>query len=290
MTIPTLGGKIRFHFDNLHFDAPLRLDPYRVMQVGDLASDGGFSCPEHRQVVDEITYIAEGNAVFLCDGTPYPVEKGDVVVNRKGTLHAIDAKHSSLRYYYIGLEIADCSAKEEQALRHFLETDKKCVARADRSVASAFQDIFGNMLNRDAFSDRLIADAVRKMLVWTKRSFEGSSARIYLPEIASGRGRFLSEICVFLDSSVEDMDALKCLPQRFGYSYSYLSGLFSKALGMNLREYFLMRRHEHECTLLKQGCSVTAIAEKMGYSSVHSFSHAFSAREGIAPSVYKKKE
>ncbi|MDD6883748.1 MAG: AraC family transcriptional regulator [Eubacteriales bacterium] len=283
--IPT--GRIRFHFDNLHFDDPLNLGPYRVMQVGDLASDGDFKCPSHIQQVHEITYIVNGSAVFVCDGKRIPVEKGMVVVNTRGSLHEIlPVEHAPLRYYYIGLEISDTSAPEDKILKHFLDTCRRNTASADRSVAGAFQDIFCNMLNQDSFSTQLMRDAVRKLLVWTKRSFDGGGRHVYLPEIQSGKSRFLSEVCSYLDSSVEDMGALKRLPAQFGYSYSYLSGMFSKAMGLSLRQYFLMRRHEHECTLLKQGYSVTAVAEKMGYGSVHSFSHAFAARNGAAPSLY----
>ena len=41
-----------------------------------------------------------------------------------------------------------------------------------------------------------------------------------------------------------------------------------------------------------EGCdfnSVTEVAERMGYSSIHAFSNAFSAREGVSPSVYADK-
>ncbi len=50
-----------------------------------------------------------------------------------------------------------------------------------------------------------------------------------------------------------------------------------------------MSRHKRACELLCEGYSVTAVAEKMGYSSIHVFSKAFSAREGMSPSAYAEK-
>ena len=60
-------------------------------------------------------------------------------------------------------------------------------------------------------------------------------------------------------------------------------------MGLSLKEYFLMSRHRRACELLKGGMSVTAVAERMGYSSIHVFSKSFTSREGLSPSEYVKK-
>lgn len=285
------ASRARFHFDNLHFDDPLRYGPYLVMQVGDLATGKDFECVEHVQAVHEITYVVNGKGAFLCDGEAYQVSRGDVILNRMGSRHAIYGDSDDpIRYFYIGFIIADTSNEEEKLLDEFLNESISVVSKGHKSISVAFQDIFNNMLNPDRFSERLTADAVRKLIVWTKRSFDLSAGRFYLPEEEPEKNRMLSEICSYLDSSVEDRGALKGLSDKFSYSYSYLSSIFSKSMGMSLREYFLNRRFERECELLSQGNSVTAVAETMGYGSVHSFSHAFSARAGMPPSLYITKK
>lgn len=285
-----LSGRIQFNFDNLHFDDPLTFGPYRIMQFGDLSADYAFACPQHVQRVHEISYVVSGKAIFVCDNKNFITEKDSVIVCPKGILHEIlPLDNEPLRYYYLGIEIADRTDPVERAMEDFLQGCDRYVARADRAVVSAFQDIFYNMLNQDDFSNQLIVGAVRKLLVWTKRSFDGIGSRVQLPVAYEEKHRILSELCSTMDESVEDKDALKQLPAKFGYSYSYLSGLFSKAMGMSLRAYFNMRRYEYACSLLEEGGSVTEVAEKMGYSSVHSFSHAFADRSGFAPSHYMEK-
>ncbi len=280
-----LFANARFHFDNLHFDNPLKYGPYTIMQVGDLAAGKGYECQEHIQEVDEITYVVSGKGTFYFNGEALPVSRGDVIFNKKSSKHAIvGSTDDPIRYFYIGFAINSTGAAEEKTLSNFLRDTTQRSAKAHKSVSSAFQDIFNNMLNSDDFSKKLTEDAVRKLIVWTKRSFELGAGKIYSPEEEPEKNRMLSEICLYLEASVEDRGALKNLPKMFSYSYSYLSSVFSKAMGMSLREYFLIRRYEKEYELLLQGNSVTTVAEKMGYGSVHSFSHAFSARAGIPPS------
>lgn len=280
-----LFSDARFHFDNLHFDNPLKYGPYTIMQVGDLAAGSGYECQEHIQEVDEITYVVSGKGIFYFDGEEVSVSRGDVIFNKKSSRHAIvGSEEDPIRYFYIGFVIDKATTNEDKQLSKFLKTTTQRLAKAHKSVFSAFQDIFNNMLNSDEFSKKLTEDAVRKLIVWAKRSFELGAGKIYSPEEEPEKNRMLSEICLYLESSVEDRGALKNLPKMFSYSYSYLSSVFSKAMGVSLREYFLIRRYEKEYELLSQGNSVTAVAEKMGYGSVHSFSHAFSARAGIPPS------
>ena len=56
---------VRFHFDNLFFNDPLELGPYRLRQAGDLAADRGFRCGRHRQKWHELSYILSGTAEFV---------------------------------------------------------------------------------------------------------------------------------------------------------------------------------------------------------------------------------
>jgi len=282
-----LSGRIRYNFDNLHFDNPLAYGPYLIMQFGDLSADCNLACPKHIQRVHEISYIVSGKAIFICNKKKHIVEKGMVFVTPKGSTHEIlPYKNEPLRYYYLGIEIVDQSNCTERILEEFLRNCSKSCAIGDRAIEAAFRDIFYNVLNQDQFSSQLIIDAIRKLLIWTKRVFDGGITRVQIPVAYEEKHRILAEICTELEESVENKDALKQLPEKFGYSYSHLTGLFSKAMDMSLREYFLMRRMEHACSLLKAGIKVTDVAEKMGYSSVHAFSHAFSSRLGVSPSQY----
>lgn len=282
--------KPKFHFDNIFMEKPPATGPYRLWQVGDFATDGAFVCGKHQQKMLEVSYCVSGNCTFFADEKRFSLTAGDLIITRPGCIHDICCSDpEGFRYYYLAFSFTDTSQPVEQELRAFFRNPPETPVAADKSVPNAFQDIFRNILNQDCFSAKLTEDALRRVLVWTLRSFRKDSCQIYLPENGMDKNPLLSQICAYLDESVEDISALKTLPDRFGYSYSYLSSLFSKAIGMSLKRYFQIQRHGRACELLEQGHSVTQVASILGYASVHVFSHAFSELEGMPPSSYKKR-
>ncbi len=278
---------VKFHFDNTFYNEPISFAPFNLVQVGDIDTYSGFKCMRHTQIAHEITYIVRGNANILCGNKTYLCKTGDIIFNPKGTAHAIDsADGHSLRYYYIAFDIVDCENECEKKLYDFFKTAKAGCMTADRSIPHTFHDIFLNLYGGDEFSSTIISDSIRKLLIYAKRSLSGDANQVYVPDVRFGKKRTVAQICSFIDSNVEDIDTLKKLPQKFGYSYSYISSFFSKSMGLSLKEYFLMSRHRRACELLRSGMTVTAVAERMGYSSIHVFSKAFCSREGISPSEY----
>ena len=280
---------VKFHFDNTFYDEPMLFLPYSLVQVGDIDTYSGFKCVRHTQIAHEITYIVRGNANILCGDKTYQSTAGDIIFNPKGSVHAIDsADGHSLRYYYIAFDIVSREDECEAKLSKFFNSAVPACAVADRSIPHTFHDIFLNLYGNDEFSNTIVADSIRKLLIYVLRSLSGEANRVYVPDVRFGKKRTVAQICSFIDSNVEDIDALKKLSQKFDYSYSHISSFFSKSMGFSLKEYFLMSRHRRACELLRSGMSVTAVAERMGYSSIHVFSKAFAAREGISPSAYAK--
>lgn len=280
---------VKFHFDNVFLDEPMPCLPFSLVQVGDIDTYSGYRCEEHIQWSHEITYIVRGRANILCGDKTYLCKEGDVIYNPKGSAHAINsADGHSLRYYYIAFDVVDRTNECEQQLGEFFDTQGPIVAIADRTISQTFHDIFLNLYGDDVFSSNIVADSIRKLLIISLRSFKGEANQVYMPDLRFGKKRTVAQICSFIDSNVEDINVLKKLPQKFDYSYSHISSFFSKSMGLSLKEYFLMSRHHRACELLKNGMTVTAVAERMGYSSIHVFSKAFSARENISPSAYVK--
>lgn len=282
-------GYTRFHFDEYDFEHPMSFGPFQIMQFGDLSSQEGYCCPDHKQSVHEITYCVNGRSVFTCGGKAYAVGKGDVIVNPKDTHHTIQCAFGErIRYYYVGFIIADTSRPEYAALEEWITHVTPGAAKGDQVLADAFSDLFVNFINRDAFSEEMVTAALYRLLVWTKRIFDGMTKRLYSTEVRPPKGRLLSELTTYLESHAEDINVLKTLPEQFGYSYSYLSGLFAKANGRSMQSLVNEKRLESAFRLLNEGVPVTEAAEKLGYASIHPFSHWFTRVTGVSPHAYQK--
>jgi AraC-like DNA-binding protein len=77
---------------------------------------------------------------------------------------------------------------------------------------------------------------------------------------------------------------------EFSYSYSYLTTVFKKTMGITLSEYHRSKKLDMAKSLIvEKEHSLSEIAELLGYSSMSSFSKSFSANFGMSPREYAKK-
>jgi AraC-like DNA-binding protein len=80
----------------------------------------------------------------------------------------------------------------------------------------------------------------------------------------------------------------KDLAKALNYTESYLSHLFSQALGTTLTEYLTSLRINEACRLLDQSdTSVSHIALSLGFGSIRSFNRAFRRTTSLSPSEYR---
>ena len=78
--------------------------------------------------------------------------------------------------------------------------------------------------------------------------------------------------------------------EKIPYEYSYLSDLFSSVEGVTIEKFFIQQRIEKvkELIIFDQ-LSLTEIAYKTGFSSVHHLSAQFKKITGLSPSQFRKQ-
>ena len=93
----------------------------------------------------------------------------------------------------------------------------------------------------------------------------------------------------YLKNNMYRINALSSLSKDIGYSYSYLSHLFSQEMGQSLKSFFASIRMDAADKLLLEK-SVTEVSELLGYSSVHAFSRAYkSVRKQLPHTLHQRK-
>lgn len=287
----TTFQRVKFHFDNLHFEVPLEFGAYKLVQAGDLATEADYRCESHIQIVYEISYVVSGEGVFTVDGNPYPLHKDMLFINRPGEEHSIlSSKSNPIRYFYLGFlfDEQSLSKYEYKTLKDFFDTCEKRVAMSSSSLQDSFLKLFNNLITTDMFANSMIEACIHQIVITVYRQYNQTAERVYAPnQPLDGKKRLLYDIIHYIDVESGDMDALQKLSKNFGYSYSYIADLFSHNMGESLKEYFTRRRFERAAQLLEDGMSVTQVAEMLGYKSIHSFSRAFTKRIGVSPLEYR---
>ncbi|MBM7566908.1 helix-turn-helix domain-containing protein [Paenibacillus sacheonensis] len=74
-----------------------------------------------------------------------------------------------------------------------------------------------------------------------------------------------------------------------GYHAIYFSSLFRKCTGDNPKQYLISQRIRKAKYYLLSGEKMEAIAERLGYTSVHYFSRNFKEETGLTPTEFKQQ-
>lgn len=79
------------------------------------------------------------------------------------------------------------------------------------------------------------------------------------------------------------------ISDQLHYEYTYLSNLFSEVEGITIEHFFIRQRIEKvKEFLVYDQLSLSEIAYKLGFSSVHHLSAQFKKETGLTPSHFKK--
>lgn len=121
-------NRAKFHFDNTYAGMDMLYGPYVLYQIGDLSCEAGYQTFEHEQAVYEITYVLSGTGAFYVDDTVYTMQKGDLLLVRKGQMHnIISAEIEPLRFFYLGFDFVEPIVNEKIAqLKSFFDTNSRC--------------------------------------------------------------------------------------------------------------------------------------------------------------------
>ena len=244
----------------------------------------------HEQWCSEITFVYGGQGEIIHNGLRLPIKSGQIHLCFKGDLHqVIPSKTSPMRFYCVGFEINKNNPLSTLFLkaREKIEATHGSVLGDCSDLLSAFETVLGALYERerDEVSAASALSALNYIITAVCNRFlerrEGTSK---IPEKES----LLFYMVSYLKNNVYKIDALKDLSEDTGYSYSYLSHLFSDRMGQSLKNFFTALRMNAATELLRQK-SVTEVSEILGYSSIHAFTRAYKALCGETPGSAKEK-
>ena len=284
-------NRAKFHFDNTYAGMDMLYGPYVLYQIGDLSCEAGYQTFEHEQAVYEITYVLSGTGAFYVDDTVYTMQKGDLLLVRKGQMHNIIlAEIEPLRFFYLGFDFVEPIVNEKIAqLKNFFDTNEQVQFHNAVSLQDTFMRVLSEFISDDVLSNLLIEAYMQEIICGVYRIF---SRKFYKNYLLSGSNnsdeKLVYDVINYIDVHLESMENLSALSAEFGYSYTHIAQKFSAFTGESLKSYHTKRRFEKSNEYLRQGYSVTKVAELMGFKSIHAFSRAYKKYVGIAPREYKK--
>lgn len=108
-------------------------------------------------------------------------------------------------------------------------------------------------------------------------------------EFTAPQSSLISKIQNYLSENFDDQELnLNAVAETFSVNASYLSRLFKEVTSQRFSVYLENLRLDKSCELLREGHSITEVAQKSGYNSVYVFRSAFKRKFGVPPSGYQK--
>ncbi len=244
----------------------------------------------HEQWCDEITFVYGGQGEIVHNGLRLPIKSGQIHLCFKGDLHqVIPSKTSPMRFYCVGFKVDKSNPISLllQRVRERIKATHSTVLGECSDLLAAFETVLGSLYEkeRDEVSCAIALGALNYIITAVCNRFlesrEGTSD-------ISAKESLLFYVVSYLKNNVYKIDALKQLAEDTGYSYSYLSHLFSEKMGQSLKGFFAALRMNAATELLRKK-SVTEVAEILGYSSIHAFTRAYKGLCGETPGSAKEK-
>lgn len=286
------AGNNKFHFDRTYYNEPQIFDFITLYQIGDLYCQGGYSIGEHKQYCYEISYIASGKGYYSSDDKKYPVKTGDIYLNRPGELHnGLADPIDPFRYFYAGFTFINDNVEQNPFthIKKMFDQLKRPVVQDQLDVKTKFLNIFNELINLKEYSSLMIKMYLNQIILLTYRNFFDQWENQYIPDKDAANQKSMVYLIVnYIDKNLCKIKDLTQIADELGYSYSYISHIFSQETGLSIMEYYNQKRFEKAGELLKNGSlSITEIAEMLQYQSINSFSKAFRKNIGISPSEYQ---
>ena len=284
----------KFHFDNEYFTDPQKYGPVALLQIGDLSCESGYVIGDHEQFCYEISFFAYGMGYMFTNGTSYPIKQGDIYLSLPGERHnGIADINNPFRMLYMAFNFEDLSDDDTNLsrIKRMFDKVKHPVVKDKFDIQTAFINVFNELKNLSDFSSVMINTYLQQIIILSYRSFFDTFEKNYAPKDESDKAKkIVYNIINYIDVNMCKIKEMTQISDALNYSYGYLSHIFTREVGISIKEYFSTKQFERACEwLVSSNMSITMISEKLHYQSIHTFSKAFRRYFGISPSGYREQ-
>lgn len=132
---------------------------------------------------------------------------------------------------------------------------------------------------------------IAEVYQYIQDTFKDYTERVHKYKLAQGRSREIQECISYLELHLNQRVSMDALSEALGYSKNYLSGKFSREVGMSITEYATQLKIERAKVWLQgTGKPIQAISDDLGFNSVSYFSAQFRKLTGQTPSDFRDRK
>lgn len=273
-----------------HIHNPLKFEDIYVFQIGRRFCNRGALIDTHIHLdLYELTIVTDGKGIITTNNIPTPVETGDIYLSLPCDSHKIVSdSEKPLKYDFFAFTCENVYFKEE--LEHIAQNYHSARTRIfhdDRIRLLSSNAITELNQEHAAYTQQLLFSIFQQIIIYTIRGFQEIEPLKH--SAAATHAEILChKLMNYIDTHIYSLKRLEDLAEITDYSYGYLSALFKKTTSNTLSDYYHEKKLDAaRLLILENKYKIVEIAEMLNYTSVYSFSKAFTNRYGISPRNYK---
>lgn len=252
-----------------------------------------------------IIHIASGKGQFTVDGTTTEAGPGDLYWIPPNTPHAIQGFAPSMELAYAHFDLVYQPATSHwdftipggmldltdlQPLMHVTIQEPrltnlcgKLTGYTNDRVGHLLRELCAEAVRAQPYGALRMSGLMLEIIAEILRGQEG------LDTTSSAHIPILEEAASLIRSRCNTVLSVETIARQLGFSPSYFRQLFQKHFGSPPRTYLRRARISKACRLMMGSpMTLSEIAIAVGFETVHSFSKAFRAEEGLSPSQYRR--
>ena len=245
---------------------------------------------EHKQWCHEITFVYGGEGKISHNGKLHDIKSGQIHLCFDEDSHRIiPSKSSPLRFYCLAFTLGENNPLSLllEEVRHSINEENAVLCDC-ADLHAAFKEVLYALHTKEKneVTTAIVTGSVHYILSAVFNRF--LRIKTVKPQNISMQESLLFYVISYLKNNVYHIDALSRLSADMGYSYSYLSHLFSEKMGQSLKSFFMSIRMDAADKLLEEK-TISETSDLLGYSSVHAFTRAYKNVRHTFPSATRRK-
>lgn len=270
------------------------------MKVSRIANVHYFEFTSEYQTIDdshnfcELLYVDKGSICVYSDDYSGILSNNQLIIHKANEIHSLKCNENIFPHVIIigfecNSEVLNIFSQNPVTL---LPTHRKMLADVMKEGMNVFAPPYDIPNTLEMKKRKVYPYAAEQMLKLNLESFLISIVRDYEQLKSSTAGelshnQMLSDICKYVAEHYTEKILLDNICFLFGTNKTTLCQTFKEEYGITLLSYIdQLKIKEAKKLLQEQKLSITDIAEKLGFNSIHYFSRHFKKHTSMSPSEY----
>lgn len=273
-----------YNYGSLFREGPFEAENVSIFRIGDVYLKNGERSQKKVLLHEELLLNIMGNQLHCVNGREMVLSRHNALLLRKGSIHEVrSAESGTSRFVYIEFEPKPNNtnvAVTELSKDGYLLTSH--AGEIENQLKTIFSEITSPHVNSD-----VMVDCHMQIIYLLVYRLQVESHSISMAKHTSEKQGIAQEVKLYLNNNYLNLRSLSQIGDALGYSYSYISHIFSECTGMSISAYYNDLRFQYaaEC-LLNDEMTNEALAFTLNYRSEQAFSKAFKAYYGVSPQTY----